>query len=337
MVHVSGASEAMENRPLGQSGIRASVVAFGGGPIGGPPWGNVDETQALAAIHSSLDEGVNLIDTAPVYGFGTSEELVGKAIAGRRDKVFIASKCGLVWHSSKGVPFHKQFCGKTVYRYLGPESIRYEIEQSLRRLGTDYIDLYQTHWQDSTTPISATMGILLDLKREGKIRAIGVSNCTVDQLREYQSVGSIDSAQEKYNMLDRKIESDLAPFCRRETVAVLAYTPLAEGLLTGKVGSAREFPVGDLRHDRPQFAPEMRFRVQQMLEEMRPVAESYNITLSQLAIAWTVCQAGISHALVGARNVAQACENAKAGSLVLRAADLEMLEAILTKHNVTAN
>jgi aryl-alcohol dehydrogenase-like predicted oxidoreductase len=224
-----------------------------------------------------------------------------------------------------------------VYRYLGPESIRYEIEQSLRRLATDYIDLYQTHWQDSTTPISATMGILLDLKREGKIRAIGVSNCTVDQLRQYQSMGSIDSAQEKYNMLDRKIESDLAPFCRRETVAVLAYTPLAEGLLTGKVGTAREFPVGDLRHDRPQFAPEMRFRVQQMLEEMRPVAESYNITLSQLAIAWTVCQAGISHALVGARNVAQACENAKAGSLVLRAADLEMLEAILTKHNVTAN
>jgi methylglyoxal reductase len=327
----------MRYRSLGQSGIQASVVAFGGGPIGGGPWGEVDESQAVAAIHAFMDEGVNLIDTAPVYGFGTSEERVGKALAGRRDKVLVASKCGLVWHSNRGVPFHKQFCGKTVYRYLGPESIRYEIEQSLRRLGTDYIDLYQTHWQDSTTPISATMETLLDLKREGKIRAIGVSNCTVDQLKQYRGVGAIDSAQEKYNMLDRKAEADLVPFCVQNTIAVLAYTPLAEGLLTGKVGIARAFPAGDLRQNRPQFAPGMRFRVQQMLEEMRPVAQSYNITLSQLAVAWTVSQTGISHALVGVRNLRQARENVRAGTVVLRPVDLRMLDKILTTHGIASN
>src|ERR1700693_2915039 len=118
----------MQYRALGQSGIQASVVAFGGGPIGGGPWGDVDETEALAAIQAVIDQDINLIDTAPVYGFGTSEELIGKAIAGRRNKVFIATKCGLVWHVHKGDPFHKKFCGKSVSRYLGPESIRYEIE-----------------------------------------------------------------------------------------------------------------------------------------------------------------------------------------------------------------
>jgi methylglyoxal reductase len=327
----------MQYQFLGQSGIQASVVAFGGGPIGGGPWGDVEESQALAAIHAFLAEGGNLIDTAPVYGFGRSETLVGKAIAGRRDKVFVATKCGLVWHVDKGTPFHKQFCGRTVYRYLGPESIRYEIEQSLRRLDTDYVDLYQTHWQDSTTHISAIMKTLLDLKQEGKIRAIGVSNCSVSQLKQYQNTGSVDSAQEKYNMLDRKIECTVAPFCAQEKIALLAYTPLAEGLLTGKVETTREFPAEDLRRSHPHFSPEMRSRVQRMLEEMRPLAEMWNITLSQLAIAWSFSQTGITHALVGARNASQARENAKSGSVILRPADLRILEEILIKHGMTDN
>jgi methylglyoxal reductase len=311
----------MKFRALGQSGIQASVVAFGGGPIGGGPWGEVDETQALSAL-----------DTAPVYGFGRSAELIGKAIAGRRDKILIASKCGLVWHVDKGVPFPRQFCGQTVYRYLGPESTRQEIEHSLRRLRTDYIDLYQTHWQDSTTPIEATMETLLDLKREGKIRAIGVSNCSVEQLRCYQSIGPVDSAQGKFNMLNRAIERDLSPFCAQRRIAVLAYMPLAEGLLTGKVGTSRQFPVEDLRHDRPEFAPAMRIRVQQMLDEMLPIANSYNISLSQLVIAWTVSQRQITYALVGARSIEQARENAKAGAVVIHASDLQRVEEILIKH-----
>ena len=327
----------MQYRALGQSGIQASVVAFGGGPIGGGPWGDIAESDAIAAVHAFIDEGVNFIDTAPVYGFGASEELVGKAIAGRRDKVFVATKCGLVWHLSKGQPFHKTFSGRTVYRYLGHESIRYEVEQSLKRLRTDYIDLYQTHWQDSSTPIVETMATLLALKKEGKIRAIGVSNCTVEQIGLYRSLGPVDSTQEKYNMLDRKLDSELAPFCARNNIAVLAYMPLAAGLLTGKVGTNREFPVTDLRHSNPQFVPETRMRVQQMLEEMRPLAEQRRLLFSQLAIAWALAQKGITHALVGVKNVRQAQENAKAGAAIFSDADLRLMQNILEKHGMTAN
>lgn len=153
----------MRYRSLGQSGIQASVVAFGAWAIGGWPWGGTDESNAIAAIHKALDLGMNLIDTAPAYGLGLSEEIVGKALQGRRDKAIIATKCGLVWHTDKGTYYFTEY-DKPVYRYLGPESIRYEVEQSLKRLRTDYIDLLQTHWQDPTTPIEDTMGELLRLK-----------------------------------------------------------------------------------------------------------------------------------------------------------------------------
>src|SRR5882724_5273624 len=189
-------------RPLGQSGIQASVIGLGTWAIGGWMWGGTDEAKAIRAIQVSLDAGITLIDTAPAYGLGLSETIVGKAVAGRRDKVVIATKCGLVWHVKRGDPFLDEK-GKAIHRYLGSESIRYEVEQSLKRLNTDYIDLYQTHWQDVTTPIEETMKTLLDLKKQGKIRAIGVSNCAVEQLEAYRKIGPLDSAQEKYSMLDR--------------------------------------------------------------------------------------------------------------------------------------
>jgi aryl-alcohol dehydrogenase-like predicted oxidoreductase len=157
-------------------------------------WGGTDVQKSVRSIHTSLDAGVNFIDTAPAYGLGLSERIVGEAVRGRRDKVILATKCGLVWHTGKGTFFIDQN-GARIHRYLGADSIRYEVEQSLRRLETDYIDLYQTHWQDSTTPIEETMGTLLDLKKQGKIRAIGVSNCTVAQVRQYRSVGPVDAAQ----------------------------------------------------------------------------------------------------------------------------------------------
>src|SRR5882724_8013107 len=265
-------------RPLGQSGIQASVIVLGTWAIGGWMWGGTDEAKAIRAIQVSLDAGITLIDTAPAYGLGLSETIVGKAVAGRRDKIVIATKYGLVWHVKRGDPFLDEK-GKAIHRYLGSESIRYEVEQSLKRLNTDYIDLYQTHWQDSTTPISETMEVLLQLKQEGKIRAIGVSNCSLDQLKRYRALGSVDSTQEKYNMLHREVETDLAPFCAREGITLMAYTPLANGLLTGKVGATRTFASQDLRRDHPQFAPEIRCRVQELLHEMRPIAESYGATL----------------------------------------------------------
>lgn len=291
-------------------------------------WGGTDVQKSVRSIHASLDAGVNFIDTAPAYGLGHSERIVGEAIRGRRDKVIIATKCGLVWHTAKGTFFVEEN-GSRIHRYLGAESIRYEVEQSLRRLETDYIDLYQTHWQDPTTPIEETMGTLLDLKKQGKIRAIGVSNCTVDQVRQYRSVGPVDAAQEKYSMLHRDLEREYLPYCVHNHIAVLAYSPLANGLLTGKVDPERIFPEDDLRRDNPMFSRESRIRVREMLDRMQPVARKYSFTDGQLAIAWTLTQRGITHALVGARDKGQAAENAAAGGVLLEGADVRQVNELV--------
>ncbi len=325
----------MEYRPLGASGIEASVVGLGAWAIGGWLWGGADEHKSVEAIQAGIDAGINFIDTAPAYGMGLSESVVGKAVAGRRSQVVIATKCGIVWHTDKGTPFVSQN-GKMLHRYLGPESIRYELEQSLKRLDTDYIDLYQTHWQDETTPIEETMGTLLDLKREGKIRAIGVSNATVEQIEAYRRVGPVDSGQEKYSMLDRKLENEYLPYALKNNIAVLAYSPLALGLLTGKVGPDREFPADDLRHNNPRFSVESRKRVLAMLDKMRPIADKQGLTLAQLVIAWTLSQPGLTHALVGARNPQQAEENAAAGNGTLSRDELETLNQIVSSQAVAA-
>lgn len=318
-------------RPLGESGIKASVVALGAWAIGGWPWGGTDEANAIDAIKAAIDSGMNFIDTAPAYGLGLSEEIIGRAIKGRRSEVVLATKCGLVWHEKKGAFFFEEQ-GKQIYRYLGPESIRYEVEHSLKRLKTNYIDLYQTHWQDSTTPIEDTMGALLQLKAEGKIRAIGVSNVTVEQLEQYLEVGPVDTDQELYSMLDRVIERELLPFCRSHNISMLAYSPLAQGLLTGKIGPEREFPPTDLRHGSPRFSRENRERVMKLLEEFRPIAEARGLTFAQLTIAWTIAQPGVTHALVGARNRQQALENAAAGDIALTEDELRRMNEAIKRH-----
>jgi len=325
----------MKYRPLGASGIEASVVALGAWAIGGWLWGGADERKSVEAIQAAIDAGINFIDTAPAYGMGLSESVVGKAVAGRRSQVVIATKCGMVWHTEKGTP-HISQNGKMLHRYLGPESIRYELEQSLKRLDTDYIDLYQTHWQDETTPIEETMETLLDLKREGKIRAIGVSNATVEQIEAYRRVGPVDSGQEKYSMLDRKLENAYLPYALKNNIAVLAYSPLALGLLTGKVGPDREFPADDLRHTNPRFSVESRKQVLAMLDKMRPIADQQGLTLAQLVIAWTLSQPGLTHTLVGARNPQQAEENAAAGNGTLSREELETLNQIVSSQAVAA-
>jgi aryl-alcohol dehydrogenase-like predicted oxidoreductase len=315
----------MRYRPLGQSSIQASAVGFGAWAIGGWMWGGADEREAVRAIQASLDEGITLIDTAPAYGLGLSEELVGEAIAGRREKLVLATKCGLVWHTGGGRFFFNQG-GKPVHRYLAGDSIRYELEQSLKRLRTDYVDLYQTHWQDSTTPIEETMTALVDLKRQGKIRAIGVSNASVEDIRQYQRLGPVDADQEKYSLLDRGQEAALVPYCREQGIAVLAYSPLANGLLTGKIGPEREFSGDDLRRNNPRFSVENRVRIQGMLERIQPIAEVHGLTLGQLVIAWTLAQSGITHALVGARSPHQAVENAGAADAILSDEELAAID-----------
>jgi methylglyoxal reductase len=321
-------------RELGSSGISSSAIGLGAWAIGGWMWGGTNEEDALEAIDVSLDQGINLIDTAPAYGYGLSEQLVGRAIRGRRDKVVLATKCGLVWDREQGqFFFHADSKGMTfrpsekkIYKSLAPDSIRSELEQSLQRLGTDYIDLYQTHWQDPTTPIDDTVAVLRELQSQGKIRAIGVSNAGLDELKAY---GPIASDQEKFSLIDRGIEANgTLDYCRQENIAVLPYSPLANGLLTGKIDPERRFGEGDLRRTSPRFRKESIGRVNAALEGLKPIAERHGATIGQLIIAWTIMRPSVACVLCGARNAVQAVENAQAGNMTLSAEETAQIDRV---------
>lgn len=318
----------MKMQKIGTTDIEASVVALGAWAIGGGPWwGESDDLQSISAIHAALDAGVNLIDTAPVYGWGRSEQVVGKAIRGRRDKVVLATKCGLWWHDARG-PLFFELEGHSVRRYLRPDAIRKEVEESLRRLGTDYIDLYQTHWQSpepANDPISDTMACLLKLKEQGKIRAIGASNVDVSQIREYQAAGVLDAIQPRYSMLDRAIEEELLPYCLEERISTLVYSPLEQGLLTGAITMDRTFAPGEYRNNIPWFEPANRRKVLDMLAGWHPLMEKYRCNLAQLVIAWTVAQPGVTFALCGARKPEHSRMNAVGGTLDLDAEDIKTM------------
>lgn len=319
----------MDFRTIGTSGIQTPVVAFGAWAIGGWMWGGTDDAKAVRAIHRAIDVGMTLIDTAPSYGMGHSERIVGKAIAGRRDQVIIATKCGIRWdlegrHDGMETTTNE---GKrvTMVRCLRPESIFHEVDQSLLRLGIDRIDLYQCHWPDPNTPIAETMDALLEVQRQGKVNAIGVSNYTTDMMRECLKKGYIASDQPQYNPLEREIERDVLPFCRNHDIGVLAYSPIAQGLMTGKVTPERVFREGDARQKKPWFSVENRKRVQSMLKTIQPIADAHQATLGQVAIQWVVSQPGITAALVGARDEAQVEENARAGALKLSQDELSII------------
>lgn len=327
----------MRYRELGKSGISASVVAFGAWAIGGWNWGGTEDDKGICAIHAALDHGINFIDTAPMYGMGHSEEVVGRALRGRRDKVVLATKCGMVWDGTGRGDFRlatdehgvREDGPIKVYQYLGADSIRKEVESSLKRLGTDYIDLYQTHWQDSTTPISETMGVLMDLKREGKIRAIGCSNASPAHMDAYAANGQLDVDQELYSMLDREHETDNLPWCREHGTAFLAYSPLGQGLLTGAIGPDRVFGPGDMRRTKPRFSVESRMRIASMLQQFSTLTEKYACTTGQLVLAWTLEQPGCTHVLAGARDEAQILENLRGGEIILAPEDLTLMREIL--------
>lgn len=324
-------SHDMLTRPIGASGIEASVIGLGTWAIGGWMWGGTDEAQSIDAIQCSVDEGVTLIDTAPAYGQGRAEEIVGKALKGRRDKVILATKCGLVWHTPKGNHFF-DVDGQPVHRYLGKDGIIFEVEQSLKRLGTDYIDHYITHWQDPTTPIAETMEALEALKMQGKIRSIGASNTSVEDINAYVAAGQLDAIQEEYSMVKRDIEQTLLPVAVAHKVSSLSYSSLALGLLSGKMTPDRTFDGDDQRKDNPRFSRENRKKVKALMDEILPVAESHNATLAQTIIAWTLQQPGITFSLCGARNPEQARENAQAGRLHLTPDDIAKITHTAGKH-----
>lgn len=320
-------------RTIGRSGISASAVGLGTWAIGGWMWGGTDERQSIAAIQASIDAGISLIDTAPAYGMGLAETIVGKAIAGRRDKVVLVTKCGLVWHVNEGAYFFHQD-GKPVHRYLGAASIRHEVEESLKRLGTDYIDHYVTHWQDATTPIAETVETLVRLKDEGKIRSIGASNVSPEDLVAYIATGALDAIQEEYSMVRRDIETTLLPLCRTSAVSVLSYSSLALGLLSGKVGPERVFAGDDQRKGNPRFSQANREKIARLTRGLEPVAKAHGASIAQVVIAWTIAQPGITFSLCGARDPAQAVENAAAARLRLAENELALISAGVAEHLV---
>ena len=306
----------MDYRALGSSGIEVSAVGFGTWVMGGEHWGKADDNQSIAAIHAALDAGVNLIDTAPAYGWGRAEEVVGKAIRGRRDKVIIATKCGL----------HPM--GKRILFNLKPAEIRKELEASLRRLGVDTIDLYQCHWPDPQTPIEETMREMTAMRDEGKIRAIGVSNFEPTLLARALAAGPVASAQPQYSLLQRKIEAETLPLCRARNLGVISYGTLGSGILTGKYTDPPCFNKTDCRSFFYMFYREPHWsRTQKLLGEMREIAERRGRPLAQVAINWVRQQEGITAALVGGRTAEQAVMNAGALEWELSAEELAAITA----------
>jgi aryl-alcohol dehydrogenase-like predicted oxidoreductase len=320
----------MQRRQLGRSEIHVPVITFGAWAIGGWNWGGTDDEKAVRAIQAAIDAGIDAIDTAPVYGFGHSEQIVGRALRGRRERVIVMTKVGLRWDDTRGDLFFKTVdqdgIEREVRRNARPWSVTREVEDSLVRMGIETIDLIQVHWPDASTPIAQTMEALLDLKRAGKVRAIGVSNFKPEMLEEAQAaLGDVPLAsdQPKYNLVSREIEQDVLPWCRARDVGVIVYSPLDQGLLTGKVTAERTFATSDGRHKRPTFAADNRARVNALLQRVvQPIAARHRASIAQVVLAWTVAQPGITSAIAGARTPEQAIENAKAGDLELSPAEL---------------
>jgi len=326
----------MKYRKLGNSDLNVSVVTFGAWAAGGWMWGGADRSEAVKAIQAGFDWGVTSIDTAPVYGQGLSEEIVGEAIKGiARDKVQILTKYGLSWEGTNG-QFHfssRDNQGKPIdiYKYSGKESIIKECENSLRLLGTDYIDLYQIHWADPTTPIHETMEAVAQLIKEGKVRYAGVCNYNMALMKEAANCINLVSDQVPYSMVKRDIEKELVPYLIENNQSVLAYSPLQRGLLSGKIKPGHLFAEGDTRADQPYYSDKNIQLVNAFLGKIKPIADEKGATLSQLVIRWTIEQPGITIALVGARNAAQSIENAKAVQLKLSAEEIGFINSELAQ------
>ncbi|PWV51799.1 aldo/keto reductase [Chitinophaga sp. S165] len=320
----------MEYRQLGESELKVSAITFGAWAIGGWMWGGTEHNDAVRAIHASVDEGVTSIDTAPVYGQGLSEELTGEALKGLdRSKVQVMTKFGMRWDLALGsLAFKsKDNSGKDidVYKYAGKESVILECENSLRRLGTDYIDLYQIHWPDVTTPIDETFEAVLRLKEQGKIREAGVSNYNVEQMKAADKVVKLASNQVPFSMVEREIEKELVPYCIENKKGILAYSPLQRGILSGKMRPGHQFGEGDNRPATKAYQPENLNRINAFLDQIKPMAESKSATLAQLVIRWTLERPGITVALVGARNAEQAIQNARAINIKLSAEEIKFI------------
>jgi aryl-alcohol dehydrogenase-like predicted oxidoreductase len=319
----------MEYRKLGNTDLDFSVIAFGAWAAGGWMWGKTERKDAVDAIKAAYDEGVTTIDTAPIYGQGESEEIVGDAIAGLpRDKIRIFTKFGMRWDSSEGVMMMKSRKNDgtdiDVYRFAGKNSVVKECEDSLRRLKTDYIDLYQIHWPDTSTPVAETFEALAQLVEQGKVRYAGVCNYDVRLMEEAEQTLYIASNQIPFSLVNRGVERETVPHCIRAGKSVLAYSPLERGLLSGKMKPGQTFAPGD--HRASYYKGDIIAKTNKFLALLNPLARERGATLSQLVLRHTLNVPGISCALVGARNAAQSVENARAADISLDADDYGFIE-----------
>ena len=304
----------MQKRKLGSSDLDLSVVGLGTWAMGDDFFGKVDDNQSVAAIQSAVDSGVNLIDTAPAYGAGHAEEVVGRAIRGRREEVVVATKVGIIRTENDFI------------RNLKPDSLRREIDDSLRRLGVDVIDLYQIHWPDPETPLEDTLEELIKIREAGKYRYLGVSNFTTELMDQAREQAGIVSLQPQYSLLKREAEEELLPYCEQNNLGVLSYGTLAGGILTGKFKEIPTLPEGDNRDKFYRFFQEPQWSaVQGLLEVLRAIATEHGVTPAQVAMRWAIQQPAITSVLVGAKNADQAAANAKAGLFELTEDDIERI------------
>ncbi|MGD2099585.1 MAG: aldo/keto reductase [Desulfobacterales bacterium] len=302
----------MKQRQLGKSDVRVSSIIMGLWQAGKEMWVGIDDNQTIAAIRAAFEAGITTFDTAEAYGKGHSEQILASALSDIRKRAIYATK--------------------VFANHLKYDQVLQACDRSLKNLQTDYIDLYQIHWPSDSfgfdaVPIAETMEALKVLKEQGKIRSIGVSNFSHAQLQEAQQYGQIDSLQPPYSLFWRHVETDLMPYCIKNNITILAYSPMAQGFLTGKFGPDHTFEKGDVRAKNKLFQPDTYGRVQQALSRLEPIARQKGVTLGQLALAWVISHSGTC-AIAGARNAAQATGNAAAGTIELSEQELADIDEI---------
>ncbi len=315
----------MQTRKLGYSDLYLTTIGLGAWAMGGDwafGWGPQDDADSIAAIQRALELGVNWIDTAPIYGLGHSEEVVGKAIAGRREEVIIATKCGRAW-DEQGNPLG----------LLKAEAIRREVEASLRRLKIETIDLYQIHWPQPDEDIEEGWGAMAELVRAGKVRYIGVSNFSVAQLQRLQPIHPVASLQPPYSMIRREVEAETLAYCAAQHIGVLAYSPMQAGLLTGRFSREKlaHMAPGDWRRRNPYFQEPSLSATLKLVEQLRPLAERRGRNVAQLALAWVLRRPELTAAIAGARTPGQIEETAPAGDWVLSEEEVAEIESLLAE------
>jgi aryl-alcohol dehydrogenase-like predicted oxidoreductase len=321
----------MQTRHLGNSDLQITPIGIGAWAMGGGDWafswGRQEDDQSIAAIHAALDAGVNWIDTAPVYGLGHSEEVVGKAIAGRARRPYVFTKCGFVWDDPR-----------QIRRSLQAASVRRELEASLRRLKVDVIDLYQIHWPDPEPEIEEGWQTLAQLQKEGKVRHIGVSNFNAAQMKRIERIEAITSLQPNYNIVTRDIEKDVLPFCREQRMGVIVYSPMKSGLLTGKMTRERiaSLPPDDFRPRTASFKEPLLTRNLGVVEVLRGIAERHSRTPGEIAIAWTLRDPVVTGAIVGMRSAEQAKQIVRSAEFRLGPDEVLEIEAYLKANPVAA-